>query len=309
MIVIMKRSIKRLPKRTQEELAVLQELILQYLVNVRMIILYGSYARGEYVIWDETYDERGGLTYYQSDLDILVICDTGDAIKAENHANAFVVPRYDKRMEGRRHPAPPQIIVESTTTFNRAIRRKHYFFYEALRDGILLYDDGTFQIGKPEKLPYREIKQYAEEEYEECFYMGECFLDSGHTAYEKGNFKYGSFLLHQACERYYKTFTLVYSGIRPKSHELKVLGAMVRSCSREFANVFPTHTFEDNKAFDKLCRAYIEARYNRLFTVSKEQYEYMLARTEVLREVTIRECAARMAYYDEMIEKEEKEKI
>ena len=66
----MKRSIKRLPKRTQEELAVLQELILQYLVNVRMIILYGSYARGEYVIWDETYDERGGLTYYQSDLDI-----------------------------------------------------------------------------------------------------------------------------------------------------------------------------------------------------------------------------------------------
>ena len=161
----MKRSIKRLPKRTQEELAVLQELILQYLVNVRMIILYGSYARGEYVIWDETYDERGGLTYYQSDLDILVICDTGDAIKAENHANAFVVPRYDKRMEGKRHPAPPQIIVESTTTVNRAIRRKHYFFYEIIKDGILLYDDGTFQIGKPEKLPYREIKQYAEEEY------------------------------------------------------------------------------------------------------------------------------------------------
>ena len=47
----MKRSIKRLPKRTQEELAVLQELILQYLVNVRMIILYGSYARGEYVMF------------------------------------------------------------------------------------------------------------------------------------------------------------------------------------------------------------------------------------------------------------------
>lgn len=172
-----------------------------------------------------------------------------------------------------------------------------------------MYDKGTFQIGKPEKLPYREIKQYAEEEYEECFYMGECFLDSGHTAYEKGNFKYGSFLLHQACERYYKTFTLVYSGIRPKSHELKVLGAMVRSCSRGFANVFPTNTPEENKAFDKLCRAYIEARYNRLFTVNKEEYEYMLARTEVLREVTIRECAARMTYYDEMIEKEEKDKI
>ena len=32
-----------MPKRTQEELAVLQELILSNLTNVRMIILYGSY--------------------------------------------------------------------------------------------------------------------------------------------------------------------------------------------------------------------------------------------------------------------------
>ena len=305
----MKRSIKRLPKRTQEELAVLQELILSNLTNVRMIILYGSYARGKYVIWDETYDERGGTTYYQSDLDILVICDTRDANKAERHAREVIVPKYDTRMEGKRHPAPPSIIVENPTTINRAIRRKHYFFYEIIKDGILLYNDGTFQIGKPEKLPYREIKQYAEEEYEECFPLAEGFLRHGELAYEDGDYKLGSFLLHQACERFYKSFTLVYNGIRPKSHELKVLGAMVRSCSRGFANVFPTNTFEDNKAFDKLCRAYIEARYNRLFTVSKEQYEYMLARTEVLREVTIRECAARMAYYDEMIEKEEKEKI
>ena len=81
-----------MPKRTQEELAVLQELILSNLTNVRMIILYGSYARGKYVIWDETYDERGVTTYYQSDLDILVICDTRDANKAERHAREVIVP-------------------------------------------------------------------------------------------------------------------------------------------------------------------------------------------------------------------------
>ena len=302
----MKRSIKRLPKRTQEELAMLQELILAYLSNVRMIILYGSYARGEQVIWDESYDERGVLTYYQSDLDILVICDTGDPIKAENHARDVIVPKYDKRMEGRRHPTPPQIIVESTVTINRAIRRKHYFFYEIIKDGILLYDDGTFQIGKPEKLSYREIKQYAEEEYAGCFGMGEGFLRHGYLDKEEENYKLGSFELHQACERYYKAYMLVYGGTRPKSHNLDVLGAMAKSRSRGFANVFPINTPEDKESFDKLCRAYIEARYNRLFTVSKEQYKYMLARTEVLREVTIRECAARIAYYDKMITKEEK---
>ena len=102
-----------MPKRTQEELAVLQELILSNLTNVRMIILYGSYARGKYVIWDETYDERGVTTYYQSDLDILVICDTRDENKAERHAREVIVPKYDTRMEGKRHPAPPNIIVET----------------------------------------------------------------------------------------------------------------------------------------------------------------------------------------------------
>ena len=301
----MKRSIKRLPKRTQEELAVLQELILSNLTNVRMIILYGSYARGKYVIWDETYDERGVTTYYQSDLDILVICDTRDANKAERHAREVIVPKYDTRMEGKRHPAPPNIIVETPVTINRAIRRKHYFFYEIIKDGILLYDNGTFQIGKPEKLPYREIKQYAEEEYAGCFDMAESFLRSGRTANKSNDLKYGSFELHQACERYYKAYMLVYGGTRPKSHKLEVLGPMAKSRSRGFANVFPVNTPEDREAFDKLCRAYIEARYNRLFTVSEEQYEYMLARTEALREVTIRECAARIAYYDKMIEQEE----
>lgn len=305
----MKKSIKHLPKCTQEELEVLQELILAYLTNVRMIILYGSYARGEQVVWDESYDEHGVLTYYQSDLDILVICETGDAIKAENYARDVIVPKYDKRMEGRRHPTPPQIIVESTVTINRAIRRKHYFFYEIIKDGILLYDDNKFQIGTPEKLPYREIKQYAEEEYVGCFHMGEGFLRHGELAQEENEYKLGSFLLHQACERYYKAYMLVYGGTRPKSHRLDVLGAMSKSRSRGFANVFPVSTSEDKEAFDKLCRAYIEARYSRLFAVSKEQYEYMIARTKVLREVTIRECTMRMAYYDKMIEQEEKGSI
>ena len=171
--------------------------------------------------------------------------------------------------------------------------------------GFEVYDDGTFQIGKPEKLPYREIKQYAEEEYAGCFDMAESFLRSGQTANKSNDLKYGSFELHQACERYYKAYMLVYGGTRPKSHKLEVLGPMAKSRSRGFANVFPVNTPEDREAFDKLCRAYIEARYNRLFTVSEEQYEYMLARTEALREVTIRECAARIAYYDKMIEQEE----
>lgn len=44
----------------------------------------------------ESYDERGVLTTYQSDLDILVVCDTSDPAKAEHHAQSVIIPKYNK---------------------------------------------------------------------------------------------------------------------------------------------------------------------------------------------------------------------
>ena len=68
----MKKSIKRLPKCTQEELTVLLDLVRKSIGNCQMVILFGSYARGNYVLWD-TNIEFGVHTSYQSDYDILVV--------------------------------------------------------------------------------------------------------------------------------------------------------------------------------------------------------------------------------------------
>ena len=46
----MKKSIKHLPKRTQEELTVLLDLVCKSVDNCQMIILFGSYARGNYAV-------------------------------------------------------------------------------------------------------------------------------------------------------------------------------------------------------------------------------------------------------------------
>lgn len=164
----MKKSIKRLPKRTQEELAILQELILQYIAEVRMIILFGSYARGNYVLWEEGHD-FGGVRYsYQSDLDILVIAGTSKPMKAEMQADKFVTPRYHKRLAHRRHPEP-QIMVESPETMDRMLRRKQFFFSDIIKEGILLYNNEKYLLPKPIQLPYREIKEIAIDEYEGCY--------------------------------------------------------------------------------------------------------------------------------------------
>lgn len=53
----MKKSIKHLPKRTQEELTALLDLVCKSVDNCQMIILFGSYARGNYVLWD-TFEEN-----------------------------------------------------------------------------------------------------------------------------------------------------------------------------------------------------------------------------------------------------------
>lgn len=302
----MKKSIGRLPKSKQEELAVLQELILKYLPETHMIILYGSFARGNYVLWEEgsTFD----IPYtYQSDLDILIITDQYNTMRMESHAEGKLVPHFHKMFKHRRH-ASPQIIVENIATFNRALTKKHYFFYDIVKEGILLYDDQLFKLVKPHKLSFIEIKDIAQEEFDDCYPYGNQFLKGAYFYQTDGDNRMASFHLHQACERYYYSVLLVYINYRPKCHKLPVLAAMTKSFSLELANVFPTNTPENKVAYELLCRAYIEARYNRHFWASNEQLRIMFERTEALKEIVGRICVERIAYYEEKV-RNEKEQI
>ena len=49
----MKRSIAHLPKRKQDDLYFLVKKVVERLPQTTMIILYGSYAKGGYVEYDE----------------------------------------------------------------------------------------------------------------------------------------------------------------------------------------------------------------------------------------------------------------
>ena len=42
------------------------------------------------------------------------------------------------------------------------------------------------------------------------------------------------------------------------------------------------------KCFDLLCRSYIEARYNKDFSISQEQLEYLISRVDILKDITER---------------------
>lgn len=95
---------------------------------------------------------------------------------------------------------------------------------------------------------------------------------------------------------------MVFTNYRPKSHKIKELGGMVKRFSMELTTIFPQNTDTEKECFDLLCRSYIEARYNKDFSISQEQLEYLISRVGILKVVTERLCKEKIAEYDMMTE-------
>lgn len=268
-----------------------------------MIILFGSFARGSYTLYKKR-DDFGVPSSFQSDLDVLIIAETGKPEALERHATSVVVPKYYERLSHSKHPAPPEILLESWGQMARMIRKQQYFFSDILKEGILLYDDEKVVFPTPEELSYWERYQIAKEEYDGCYTLGEQFLDTGVYCLSKQQYKLGSFQLHQACERFYKALFLTYTNYRPQTHNLKSLYVRSKNYSLELAAVFPQNTTEEIRLFNKLCRAYIESRYNRNFKVDEAEFDFMLSRTEALHDIVGKLCEERLAFYKVKAEEE-----
>ena len=112
----------------------LLDLIRHHVEYCQMVILYGSYARGNYVLWDSKV-EFGVNTSYQSDYDILVVVSSSTTKRVEEKLRR-VTSKYHKFFEGRRH-ASPQFIVEHINTVNNNLDISQYFFTDLIKEGII----------------------------------------------------------------------------------------------------------------------------------------------------------------------------
>ena len=295
----MKKSIKRLPKCTQEELTVLLDLVCKNIENCQMVILFGSYARGNYVLWD-TNIEFGVHTSYQSDYDILLVV-TGQTKYVERKLNR-ITNKYHDLFADRRH-AFPQFVVEHINTVNCNLEISQYFFTDIVREGIMLYNSGKHELARPRKLSFKEIRDIAQSEFNKLFPYACDFLGSVKEYFvPKGQYNLSAFMLHQACEKLYNCILMVFTNYRPKSHKIKELGGMVKRFSMELTTVFPQNTDVEKECFDLLCRSYIEARYNKDFSISQEQLEYLISRIDILKDITERLCKKKIVEYDMMTE-------
>ena len=184
---------------------------------------------------------------------------------------------------------------------NKNLAQRQYFYTDVIKDGIKMYDTKVVKLAKPGELSFQEIKEIAVREFNIFYPDGDAFLDHGYFDLSKDRYKIGSFDLHQSCERFYTAISLVFTNYRPKSHRLPELFARVKEYSRDLAFVFPQNTDFEKRCYDLICRAYIEARYNVDFTITKEELKYMLERIEVLKEITYRVCSEKIASYDDIL--------
>jgi predicted nucleotidyltransferase/HEPN domain-containing protein len=286
----MKKSLAHLPKHKREELKLVTEIILDECPTVLMVILFGSYARGDWV--EDAYVEDGITYEYASDFDLLVIVRSNRIVnstdtwrRAEARARRFPVRTWTN------------LIVESIETVNNALVRGHYFFTDIRKEGIVLYDTDEFQLARPRKLNPKERRGQAKAHFKEWFASAKDFFWQFRGAFAHRKYKLAAFDLHQATERFYGAILLVFTNYRPKMHDLEKLSHMVAGYDPALLTVFPQATEEQNKCFDLLNRAYVEARYNPRYRITKRQLEYLAERVKKLQRLTKKICQMRIESY------------
>ena len=292
--VIMKNSIDFLPERKQRDLRELVRLIRDEVKDVVMVILYGSYARNTYVECDERRD-FGVRTFYISDYDLLIV--TKKRLGVRESTAARIGNRFleGKNAEFHTHP---QFINESISKLNNALSEGRYFYVDILAQGIMLYDSEEYQLATPCDLDYPEIKKMAQEYLNNKFSRANSFLFDVPNTLKRKDYKQASFYLHQATENFLKSIPLVYVLYGYKEHDLEFLIEKCKPYTLELAKVFPRDTPEEERLFKLLQRAYVEARYNDDFAVSKDDTDALTVRVERLRDITEKVCRDRIAFYD-----------
>jgi HEPN domain-containing protein/predicted nucleotidyltransferase len=286
----MKRSLAHLPKHKREELKEITSIITQF-TEAEMVILFGSYARGDWV--EDTYTE-GHITYeYKSDYDILVIGKDRAYVRRLNlwHKVESTIHRT------RTIKTWTTLIVHDIEEVNRALRRGHYFFTDIKKEGVLLYDSKRFELAKAQKLSPEERKKTAQEDFNYWFKSARDFFDSFKWNLEKRRYNIAAFELHQATERFYMAVLLVFTHYKPKEHNIEKLGKQVSNLDPRFLPVFPRSTPEERRLFELLKKAYIDARYNRDYKITKEELEYLAGRVRKLQRLTKTICKERIESY------------
>lgn len=279
----MRTDYSHLPEHKQVELKkIIGALIPQY-KDIEMVILYGSYARGTWV--EDKYIEKGIIYEYKSDYDLLIILSKNSQANADSFLQSVTGRLEELKLDTPVHP-----IFHGIEFVNEALREGNYFFGDIKKEGILLFNTSRYQLDEKREMSPAEIAKRAQEDFEYWFRSADDFLVDCKNAFERGSFNKAAFELHQATERYYGALQIVFTGYKPKTHDIEILGWLAKALHIEFDRVFPKATTIERQRFALLKKAYVDARYKADYQIGKGDLEYLAERVQLLRDLTEKFC-------------------
>ena len=230
------------------------------------IILFGSVARGQPV------EDRG--SGYMSDYDLLVVVND-DRLTDQHDYWDGAADRFVRELTTTRSlQRPINFIVHSLKDLNQQLQRGRPFFLDVVRDGILLYEAAGHPLSQTRTLPADEALREAREHFRHWFTSAAGFLRNARYAGNDGDNRLAAFLLHQATERLYHCVLLVLTLYSPKSHKLNVLRAWAEDLDPRLQAAWPRGDRASRRGFDRVRRAYVEARYSPHYTITPDELTF-----------------------------------
>ncbi|WP_114946828.1 HEPN domain-containing protein [Microvirga calopogonii] len=252
--------------------------------RILKVILYGSQARGKAVR-----DPAGG---YISDYDLLVVVNNEEFTDTEYWEG--VNDRFLRRglVNPSRHPF--HFIVHSLADMNDQLARGRYFFMDIVREGIVLYEAEGHPFVEPQPLSPETAHEEAQSYFDEWFSSATGFFDTAGYALKQGRLKEAAFQYHQATERLYHCTLLVLTLYTPKLHDIQELRRRCEKLDPRLIEAWPRDTRRARRFFQKLRRAYVDARYSKHYEIDAEELTWLGERVAVLQDLVRTVCEERL---------------
>lgn len=279
----MKNSLNHLPQNKQQELQNLSAIICENCSDVEKVVLYGSYARGNYKEEKDLKPNR--KSGHVSDYDILVI-----TTKKEIALDGMLWKKISELCKDLNTSASPRIITHDIEALNIKLAEGQYFFTDIKKEGIALFNAEQFDLANERDFTGKEKKRVAQDHFDSWFERADGFY-KGYEFYLGINQDgLSAFSLHQAAESSYKAVLLVFSNYSPNEHFLEFLGNRAEKYNALLKNIFAKISKEDETRFKLLEYAYIGGRYDPQYKISKEDLEILAKDVKKLLDLTDKIC-------------------
>ncbi|WP_267433582.1 nucleotidyltransferase and HEPN domain-containing protein [Sphingomonas sp. GM_Shp_1] len=255
--------------------------------RILKVILYGSYARGDWVD-----DPIGG---YQSDYDILVVV-SDERLTEPGEFWAKADDQFVREVTiSKRISAPVSFIVHSLADVNNQLTQGRPFFIDAIEQGIALYEVEDYPFVTPQPLDPKAELAEARKHFDQWFPNAGKRFESARFLISKGYGNQAAFDLHQTTEQLYHCLLLTLTLYSPKSHKLNFLRSQAEPLVHELIAVWPRDTKFAQRCFELLRQAYVNARYSPHYKVTPAELEWLAERVELLQQIVKETCEKRLA--------------